>query len=415
MKKLSLILMSIFALGLITSCSSSNDENVTTGPDLVTGTKTLTINITGANPMAGRSTGTLNSGQLQVPGDEATINNLIVIVYDNVLGKFETANKFVNPAAPGGTITEKVYFKTTNPSVFVLANVPLNAVDAVVGQNMEAFKEDLSASLNLTSIDGTTAGTSQLPTALPMIGSSTDLTANGTETVGGKTIYKYASNVTLHRMVSRVALTSFSTNFSGAGESFTVTDVFLKHVNTTSGFLHADITANAGKVTMNGTPKLGSLYDGMTVATSSAPTASYLRESYASAPWDGNKPAFFYVFPNNASSFDAKTQLVIKGNYVSGTGATPVERYYVCVVNAVPDGSKVTYEAPVGGSIPTDAGSGTISANRTYSLKVTVTGAPQEPNDVAQDVDPTPQGSNNVELTITVANWAADIIQNVSF
>ena len=123
MKKLSLILMSIFALGLITSCSSSNDENVTTGPDLVTGTKTLTINITGANPMAGRSTGTLNSGQLQVPGDEATINNLIVIVYDNDLGKFETANKFVNPDAPGGTITEKVYFKTTNPSVFVLANV----------------------------------------------------------------------------------------------------------------------------------------------------------------------------------------------------------------------------------------------------------------------------------------------------
>lgn len=411
--------MSIFALGLITSCSSSNDENVTTGPDLVTGTKTLTINITGAHAMAGRNIGSFSTeeGQpLQVGGNEATINNLIVIVYDNVNNKFEPANKFVNPSALGGTITEKVYFKTTQPSVFAVANVPLNALDAVVGQNMDAFKA-LTASLNVTSITGDAAGTSQVPTNLPMVGSTTTLTK-----VTASVETDFAANITLYRMVSRIALTKFTTEFKGAaGRSFTVTDVFLKNVNTTSSFLHEQIAADAAKATMNGSPTVGASHDGFLVPSNdpsarNPSVASYLLSSYASG-WNGEEPAYFYVFPNTASSFDGKTQLVIKGQYVSSTGSTPVTRYYVCVVNAVPDGEKITYTS----SSTSDAGSGTIAANRKYSLEIKVTDGsdgtqePLTPDDVATDVDPNPLGQNNVVLTITVADWAADIVQNVTY
>ncbi len=419
MKKLSLILMSIFALGLITSCSSSNDENVTTGPDLVTGTKTLTINITGAHAMAGRNIGSFSTEEgtpLLVGGNEATINNLIVIVYDNVNNKFEPANKFVNPDATGGTITEKVYFKTTQPSVFVVANVPLNALDGVVGQNMAAFKA-ATASLNVTSITGDASGTSQVPTNLPMVGSTTTLT-KVTSTVETD----FAANITLYRMVSRIALTKFTTDFKGAaGRSFTVTDVFLKNVNTTSSFLHEQIAADAAKATMNGSPTVGASHDGFLVPSNdpsarNPSVASYLLSSYASG-WNGEEPAYFYVFPNTASAFANKTQLVIKGQYVSSTGSTPVERYYVCVVNAVPDGENVTY-APGSTS---DAGSGSIAANRKYSLEIKVTDGsdgtqePLTPDDVATDVDPNPLGQNNVVLTISVADWAADIVQNVTY
>jgi hypothetical protein len=419
MKKLSLILMSVLALGLMASCSSSDDNTTNADTKLVSGTKTLTINITGAHAMAGRNIGSFSTEEgnpLQVGGNEATINNLIVIVYDNDNNKFEPANKFVNPTVENNAISEKVYFKATNPSVFVVANVPLNALDGVVGQNMAAFK-NATASLNVTSITGDAAGTSQVPTNLPMVGSSTTLTQPN---AGVAT--DFATSVTLYRMVSRVALTKFTTEFVTSGRSFTVTDVFLKHVNTTSNFLHEQIAADAAKATMNGSPTVGAPHDGWLVPSTQSNAenpaiASYLISSYGSG-WNGTAPAYFYVFPNTGSAFANKTQLVIKGEYKKDNTSTSTEtRYYVCVVNAVPDGENVTY-AP--GST-TDAGSGTIAANRKYSLEVKVTdGAdgskvPLTPDEVATGIDPDPLGSNNVQLTITVADWAADIVQKVTY
>ena len=411
--------MSILALGLMASCSSSDDNMTNSNSEqLVKGTKTLTINITGAHAMAGRNIGSFSTEEgnpLQVGGNEATINNLIVMVYDNDNNKFEPANKFVNPTVTSNTISEKVYFKATRPSVFVVANVPLNALDAVVGQNMDAFKA-ATASLNVTSITSDAAGTSQVPTNLPMVGSSTTLTQPN---AGVAT--DFATSVTLYRMVSRVALTKFTTEYVTSGRSFTITDVFLKHVNTTSSFLHEQIAADAAKATMNGSPTVASPVDGLLVP-STAPgattpsIASYLTSHYASG-WDGTAPAYFYVFPNTASLFDGKTQLVIKGKYKATSTSEEEVRYYVCVVNAVPDGENVKYAS---GSTA-DAGSGTIAANRKYSLEVEVTDgsdgtkAPLTPDDVAKDIDPNPLGTNNVQLTITVADWAADIVQTVKY
>jgi hypothetical protein len=299
--------------------------------------------------------------------------------------------------------------------VFVVANVPLNALDGVVGQNMAAFK-NATASLNVTSITGDASGTSQVPTNLPMVGSTTTLTQPN---AGVAT--DFAASVTLYRMVSRVALTKFTTEYVTSGRSFRITDVFLKHVNTTSSFLHEQIAADAAKATMNGSPTVASPVDGLLVPSTApgAPTpsiASYLTSHYASG-WDGTAPAYFYVFPNTASLFDGKTQLVIKGKYKSTSTSEEEERYYVCVVNAAPDNENVTY-AP--GSTA-DAGSGTIAANRKYSLEVEVTDgsdgtkAPLTPDDVAKDIDPNPLGTNNVQLTITVADWAADIVQTVKY
>jgi hypothetical protein len=280
---------------------------------------------------------------------------------------------------------------------------------------MDAFKA-ATASLNVTSITGDATGTSQVPTNLPMVGSSTNVTQM---TPTDPT--KLQASVTLYRMVSRVALTKFTTEYVTSGRSFTVTDVFLKHVNTTSSFLHEQIAADAAKATMNGSPTVASPVDGLLVP-STAPgattpsIASYLTSHYASG-WDGTAPAYFYVFPNTASLFDGKTQLVIKGLYKKDDSSSPEVRYYVCVVNAVPDGENVKYAS---GSTA-DAGSGTIAANRKYSIEVKVTdGAdgtkePQTPNDVAKDTDPNPLGTNNIQLTITVADWAADIVQTVKY
>ena len=406
MKKLGLILMSIIALGMMTSCSSSNDENVNTGPVLKDGvTKTLTLNIKGG---ISRTVGAL-------PADEAKVNNLLVLVYDNntegeTAQKFERVVKIENPVVgEAGGDKPKVFFKTTNPSFFVLANVPLNIADGLVGQGLTEFQA-LTASLDITSIDGTSNGASQISTALPMVGSTSTITNVGENS--------FTADIPLYRMVSRVVLNSFTTNYAGAseGESFTVTDVFLFNVNSTSSFANTDITSDT-KASLRGEPTTGTPCVGMRLAdeannnnVSELPLAQYMINSFTSAaPY--STPVYFYVFPNKASVYGNKTKLIIKGTYhASSVDVTGTPKYYVCVVNAAPEAGKIGY----GDNPIADAGTGTIGANRTYSINITAVGAPVDEAKAGSSEDPASEGASNIEMTVSVTPWAANIVQNVT-
>ena len=406
MKKLSLILMSIIALGMMTSCSSSNDENVNTGPVLKDGvTKTLTLNIKGG---ISRTVGAL-------PADEAKVNNLLVLVYDNntegeTAQKFERVVKIENPVVGGAAGDKpKVFFKTTNPSFFVLANVPLNIADGLVGQGLTAFQA-LTASLDITSIDGTSNGASQISTALPMVGSTSTITNVGENS--------FTADIPLYRMVSRVVLNSFTTNYAGEA-SFTVTDVFLYNVNSTSSFANTDITSDT-KASLRGEPVTSTPCVGMRLAdeannnnVSELPLAQYMINSFTSAaPYSASTPTpvYFYVFPNKASVYGNKTKLIIKGTYhASSADETGTTKYYVCVVNAAPEPGKVVY-----GESIADAGTGTIGANRTYSINITAVGAPVDEAKAGSSEDPASEGASNIEMTVSVTPWAANIVQNVT-
>ena len=404
MKKLGLILMSIIALGMMTSCSSSNDENVNTGPVLKDGvTKTLTLNIKGG---ISRTVGAL-------PADEAKVNNLLVLVYDNntegeTAQKFERVVKIENPVVGEAAGDKpKVFFKTTNPSFFVLANVPLNIADGLVGQGLTAFQA-LTASLDITSIDGTSNGASQISTALPMVGSTSTITNVGENS--------FTADIPLYRMVSRVVLNNFTTNYAGEA-SFTVTDVFLYNVNSTSTFANTDITSDT-KASLRGEPTTGTPCVGMNLAdeanggtVSILPLAQYMINSFTSAaPYSASTPVYFYVFPNKASVYGNKTKLIIKGTYhASSVDVTGTTKYYVCVVNAAPEPGKVVY-----GQSIADAGTGTIGANRTYSINITAVGAPVDEAKAGSSEDPASEGASNIEMTVSVTPWAANIVQNVT-
>ena len=404
MKKLSLILMSIIALGMMTSCSSSNDENVNTGPVLKDGvTKTLTLNIKGG---ISRTVGAL-------PADEAKVNNLLVLVYDNntegeTAQKFERVVKIENPVVGSSAGDKpKVFFKTTNPSFFVLANVPLNIADGLVGQGLTAFQA-LTASLDITSIDGTSNGASQISTALPMVGSTSTITNVGENS--------FTADIPLYRMVSRVVLNSFTTNYAGEA-SFTVDEVFLYNVNSTSTFANTDITSDT-KASLRGEPTTGTPCVGMNLAdeanggtVSILPLAQYMINSFTSAaPYSASTPVYFYVFPNKASVYGNKTKLIIKGTYhASSVDVEGTTKYYVCVVNAAPEPGKVVY-----GESIADAGTGTIGANRTYSINITAVGAPVDEAKAGSSEDPASEGASNIEMTVSVTPWAANIVQNVT-
>ena len=407
MKKLSLILMSIIALGMMTSCSSSNDENVNTGPVLKDGvTKTLTLNIKGG---ISRTVGAL-------PADEAKVNNLLVLVYDNntegeTAQKFERVVKIENPVVGSSAGDKpKVFFKTTNPSFFVLANVPLNIADGLVGQGLTEFQA-LTASLDITSIDGTSNGASQISTALPMVGSTSTITNVGENS--------FTADIPLYRMVSRVVLNSFTTSYTGALEeaSFTVDEVFLYNVNSTSTFANTDITSDT-KASLRGEPTTGTPCVGMNLAdeanggtVSILPLAQYMINSFTSAaPYSASTPVYFYVFPNKASVYGNKTKLIIKGTYhASSVDVEGTTKYYVCVVNAAPEPGKVVY-----GESIADAGTGTIGANRTYSINITAVGAPVDEAKAGSSEDPASEGASNIEMTVSVTPWAANIVQNVT-
>ena len=396
--------MSIIALGMMTSCSSSNDENVNTGPVLKDGvTKTLTLNIKGG---ISRTVGAL-------PADEAKVNNLLVLVYDNntegeTAQKFERVVKIENPVVGGAAGDKpKVFFKTTNPSFFVLANVPLNIADGLVGQGLTAFQA-LTASLDITSIDGTSNGASQISTALPMVGSTSTITNVGENS--------FTADIPLYRMVSRVVLNSFTTNYAGEA-SFTVTDVFLYNVNSTSTFANTDITSDT-KASLRGEPVTSTPCVGMRLAdeannnnVSELPVMNYIINSFTpAAPYSSSTPVYFYVFPNKASVYGNKTKLIIKGTYhASSVDVTGTPKYYVCVVNAAPEPGKVVY-----GESIADAGTGTIGANRTYSINITAVGAPVDEAKAGSSEDPASEGASNIEMTVSVTPWAANIVQNVT-
>jgi hypothetical protein len=234
-----------------------------------------------------------------------------------------------------------------------------------------------------------------------MVGSTSTLSAGASEN-------SFTANVTLHRMVARVVLNNITTNFSN-GESFTVTDVFMKNVNSESSFMHSDIAAEAGTfATLKGFPTVQTLVDGLMADTNNK---AWLHNSYATTPWSNTTPAYFYVFPNNNTVFAQQTQIVIKGKYIDNDNPSPgVDKYYVAVVNRAPDAEgKITYtDNP-------DAGTGAILGNRIYEIAVTITGKGQTASDVEADVDPIPAGQNNVELTVNVAEWPVAIRQSVNF
>ena len=213
-----------------------------------------------------------------------------------------------------------------------------------------------------------------------MLGSTTgkDFTA-GTET---------EANIALSRLVARVSISSVKTAFDPVGRfkdaTFKVDAIYLKNV---------DSSVNADKT--GGAPINGG-HEGAVVT-------QYLYEAVTghTANAELTTPYYFYTFPNVDSS--KPTKLIIKGLFdADGSGSTsaPIARYYPITIN------KKQANTTISGGAGTDKGS--IAANTRYVLTAVIKG--EGAADDKTDIDPA-----TLQLTVTVADWALTISQNVTF
>lgn len=359
----------------LSACGSDENENVIQPKEK---TAKLELTLVGT-PADSRATGTLPTT------DESQINRLTVAVFTGVAGNPVNAlREFTGDdikAATGGT-GKKITMLCepgNGQTIYVVANASTGLFAGVT--NLAGFKAKLLLLSETTKAAGAGAATdTQKANNLPMLGSTTgkDFTA-GTET---------EANIALSRLVARVSISSIKTAFDAAGQfkaaTFKVDAVYLKNANSSVNM------KKEGSVPINGG------HEGAVVT-------QYLYEAVTdhTANTELTTPYYFYTFPN--VSEDNPTRLIIKGTFDadgSGSASTAVTRYYPIVINKKQANTTIT--AGQG----TDKGS--IAFNTKYVLTAVIKG--EGAPDDKTDIDPA-----TLQLTVTVADWALTISQDVTF
>lgn len=360
----------------LSACGSDENENVIQPKEK---TAKLELTLVGT-PADSRATGTLPTT------DESQINRLTVAVFTGASGNPVNAlREFTGDDikdATGGVTGKKITMLCepgNGQTIYVVANASTGLFAGVA--NLAGFKAKLMLLSETTKAAGAGAATdTQKANNLPMLGSATgkDFTA-GTET---------EANIALSRLVARVSISSVKTAFDPVGRfkdaTFKVDAIYLKN---------ADSSVNADKT--GGAPING--------GDEGAVVTQYLYEAVTghTANTELATPYYFYTFPNVSTS--APTKLIIKGMFdADGTGSTsaPIARYYPITINKKQANTTIT-----GGS-GTDKGS--IAANTRYVLTAVIKG--EGAPDDSTDIDPA-----TLQLTVTVADWALTISQNVTF
>ena len=358
----------------LTACGSDENESVNQPKEK---TARLELTLVGT-PADSRATGELPTD------DESQINRLTVAVFTGAEGNpvnalHEFTGDDIKDAA-GGVTGKKITMLCepgTGQTIYVVANAASKLFAGVT--NLAGFQAKLALLSETTKSAGTGDVTdTQKANNLPMLGISTgkDFTAGG----------ELKAEIALSRLVARVSISSIKTAFDAAGQfkdaTFKVDAVYLKNANSSVNM------KKEGSVPINGG------HEGAVVT-------QYLYETVAShtANTELKTPYYFYTFPN--VSEDNPTRLIIKGTFdADGKGATKVTRYYPIVINKKQANTTIT--AGQG----TDKGS--IAFNTKYVLTAVIKG--EGAPDDKTDIDPA-----TLQLTVTVADWALTIRQDVTF
>ncbi|WP_300700143.1 hypothetical protein, partial [Bacteroides sp.] len=267
----------------------------------------------------------------------------------------------------------------TDCTGIVVANAPANHFAGVTTK--DAF---IAKIIDLT----------QTATALPMSGDIKLNTSTTFTLTAGAT-----SNLTaeVSRLVARVAINSIKTAFEASGQyakaTFTAKKIFLHNANTKSN------------VDPGTTPVVSEPLSGKVDATNPG-LQTALNQAITTAAH--TTPYWFYTFAHNATT---PTKLVIYGSFDAdgaGTAATAKNVYYPVVVNKIQAGTIIKDGGTTVGSATGGKGDGTISRNSTYTITATIKGiGVDDPDD---DINPAV-----LNLTVSVAGWALDISQDVTF
>lgn len=360
----------------LTACGSDENESVNQPKEK---TARLELTLVGTSAES-RATGTLPTD------DESLINRLTVAVFTGAEGKpvnalHEFTGDDIKDATDGAT-GKKITMLCepgTGQTIYVVANAASKLFAGVT--NLAGFQAKLALLSETTKSAGTGDVTDvQKANNLPMLGIATgkDFTAGG----------ELKAEIALSRLVARVSISSIKTAFDAAGQfkaaTFKVDAVYLKNANSSVNMKkEGSVPINGGH---EGTVVTKYLYEAVTGHTANTELTT---------------PYYFYTFPN--VSEDNPTRLIIKGTFDadgSGSASTAVTRYYPIVINKKQANTTIT--AGQG----TDKGS--IAFNTKYVLTAVIKG--EGTPDDKTDIDPA-----TLQLTVTVADWALTINQNVTF
>lgn len=368
----------IFAV-LASSCTDNSSSQPT--PEKKKNA-TLKLTLTGTPVANGRATGAA------FPTKEDKINTLAVGIFDAVSGD---VNVVVECTVDDKGVTDPILCSAGLCNVIVVANAPEKTFDGV--QNKAEFLQK-TVLLSQTAIDGV-----QTSDNLPMSGQVSepvDLRANVENTF----------TVTLKRLVARISIECIKTKFTAANSNSKATFT-LKKVFIYNALFESHIAPEEDG--MSNMPVTPQWVDGgcLDAGNKWVDGESYLLNEIKAVPLSGEGvnaytiPTWFYAFANNDGTHP--TKVVIGGEYdPDGPDGptTPAYVYYPIVVNQAQEGTNFQ------GSGAGEAHDGTIARNVDYRLSATIAKKGVETPDEEMKVA-------EMQLTVTVAGWELNILQDV--
>ena len=134
--------------------------------------------------------------------------------------------------------------------------------------------------------------------------------------------------------------------------------------------------------------------------TGSSGTVAYLANSVTppvSVGIEHKTDYWFYILPNEEAT---RTALVLEGTFKKSASDAGTTIYYPIIVNKSQTGTNITGASGTGTS--------NIARNTTYAIKATIKNIGTD--DPTGEINPT-----SLELTVSVADWALNITQDVTF
>ncbi|MCD8182834.1 MAG: fimbrial protein [Bacteroides sp.] len=323
-----------------------------------------------------------------LPTSEDNISRIAVAIFNsdgtvNVIQEFAVAN--INDPVTVNCL------QGTECTGLVVANAPTGTFAGV------ATKTDfIGKTVDLSQIQASGNANVQDAENLPMSGEIMVSNSN-TFTIGAATV---TASAEVSRLVARVAITNIKTAFDPNGQ-YSAATFKIKKI-----FLHNAASQSTVGI---GTPTTSTPVTGQTTGTN-----NYLQD-VVSPDLDITSnacttPYWFYTFATPAGGVNSTpTKLVVFGEFdADGTGTAATDVYYPIVVNKLQTGTTIND----GSSNISSAGSGkgdmTIARNTRYNLTATIKGkGVANPN---MNIDPA-----TISPTVTVANWALTISQDVTF
>lgn len=373
----------LMTTGLVSSCSSDNDNNAADNEE-----RMLTLSIT-TNSVTRGTVIDADPGTI-----EDAINKLTIGIFndDGNAVKIQefTSDTWTEPSPGNIQVVVSTKYLVDGNRVMAIANAP-TTVDFTFCPTLDDFE---ARTISIGDALANSTANEEKTTGFAMIG-------NGRISTTGSSKINFTADITLYHMVAKVSFEPITLDFSQnplyPNAQFTVDDLYLYNVPSSKSYWYLPETGASNY--FSGNPDDESY-------------AEYLGNNGAAL--DITKTHYFYTLPNGETG-DKATKFVIKGTFkptptsVGSTCFYPIHLDYIPPTIAGGTGTAATgalpgYAGEIGLTARTPK---VVYANDNYKIKVTIksVGAPS----AEQDIDP-----QAVQVTIAVAPWT-DLNQSATF